>query len=127
MTRLFALVVALASVLAACASSAPQAVAPSSHGAASNACRRAASACGPSPPMYDREVLPVLAAHCFKCHAGEGAAADEHDFSKVATLQAQRLALTNEIGACAMPPSSEPPLGAEDANILLTWAACGAR
>ena len=87
----------------------------------------AAPVCGDSPPVYEADVRPILATRCFKCHAGDGVAADEHDFSHVETLRAQRAALVGEISSCAMPPSSEPPLQAREASVLLAWASCGAR
>jgi hypothetical protein len=76
------------------------------------------------PPAYSTDVRPVLERHCFKCHAGDGVAADEHDFSRLETLRAQRLALGNEVRACAMPPASEPALADGDAEVLLRWASC---
>lgn len=89
-------------------------------------CRRAATACAGTPPTYARDVRPLLEARCFHCHANGGEAADEHDFSHVETLRAQKLALVGEMEACAMPPSPAPPLPAAEAEMLLQWVACGA-
>ena len=112
--------------IAACAHTAP---APSTAPAVAttSSCRRVAPACGEAPPTYARDVRPILAARCFKCHAERGVAADDHDFSRVETLRAQHVALTNEVSACAMPPSGEPDLSDDDARVLLAWAACGER
>jgi hypothetical protein len=82
-------------------------------------------ACAATSPTYTDDVRPILEKHCFKCHAGDGVEADDHDFSRVETLRAQRRALVNEIGACAMPPSPEPPVSAPEAEVLLRWVACG--
>jgi uncharacterized membrane protein len=89
------------------------------------ACHHAPPSCAGVPPSYAQDVRPILQARCFKCHAGEGEAASEHDFSRVETLRAQKRALSNELGACAMPPAPEPPVPDEDAEVLLRWAACG--
>ncbi len=117
--RLYALLAA--SAIAACAHTAPPAgiAAPRA-----GACRREAPVCGIVAPTYAGDVRPSRARRCFKCHAGDGVAADDHDFSRVETLRAQSAALTTEVGACAMPPSSEPPLPDAEAAVLLQWAAC---
>jgi hypothetical protein len=79
------------------------------------------------PPTYARDVRPILERRCAKCHAGDGEAAAEHNFSKVDTLRAQRADLSDQIGGCAMPPRSEGELPASEARVLLAWVACGAR
>jgi cytochrome c551/c552 len=71
------------------------------------------------------DVRPILERRCLKCHAGEGAAAGEHDFSQVQTLLTQKTALASEIVTCAMPPSPEPPVADAEAEALLRWVACG--
>jgi hypothetical protein len=93
--------------------------------AKSAACHHAPPSCAGAAPSYVQDVRPILQARCFKCHAGEGEAAGEHDFSRVETLRAQRRALSNEIGACAMPPAPEPPVPDDEAEVLVRWAACG--
>jgi hypothetical protein len=94
------------------------------RGAETRVCRREVPACVGALPSYEADVRPILERHCFKCHAGDGVAADEHDFSHVETLRAQRGALVGEIRACAMPPSGEPPLPEPEAAALLRWASC---
>ena len=120
--------VLVAAAVAACAYRSPPAAA-GAHAEvhASGSCRRSPPACGGAPLTYERDVHPILAARCFKCHAGEGVAADEHDFSRADTLRAQHGALTSEVSTCAMPPSSEAPLQEQEARVLLAWAACGAK
>ena len=120
---------ALALVLAAvgaCAHEPPPAVARAPSVAKESSCHHATPACVGAAPTYAEDVRPILERRCFKCHAGDGVAADEHDFSHFETLHAQKMALANEIGACAMPPSSEPPVPDQEAEVLLRWAACGA-
>lgn len=102
----------------------PPATPPHGDRGARDLCRRDVPACSASPPTYSADVRPILERHCLKCHAGDGIAADEHDFSHVETLRAQSAALTSAIHACAMPPSSEPPLADAEAAVLLAWAAC---
>ena len=122
-------VVTLALVLATvggCAHEPPSAVARAPSAVKESSCRHTTPACVGPAPTYAEDVRPILERHCFKCHAGDGVAADEHDFSHFETLNAQKMALANEIGACAMPPSSEPPVPGREAEALLRWAACGA-
>jgi hypothetical protein len=71
-------------------------------------------------------VRPVLVRRCFGCHAGDGAAADEHDFSRLATLRAQRSSVADEVSSCSMPPPKSPELTGDEAQTLLRWVACGA-
>jgi hypothetical protein len=94
-------------------------------GAGESACHHALPSCAGPPPTYMDDVRPILERRCFKCHAGEGVAADEHDFSQVQTLRAQKVAFASEIGTCAMPPSPEPPVADAEAEALLRWVACG--
>jgi hypothetical protein len=89
-----------------------------------SACHHALPTCAGSPPTYTDDVRPILERRCFKCHAGDGVAAEEHDFSQAQTLRSQRVALASEIGSCAMPPSPEPPVADAEAELLLRWAAC---
>jgi uncharacterized membrane protein len=119
----------LAVALAACAHAAAD-LHPGGGALASatgGACHHATPSCAGAAPSYAQDVRPILQARCFKCHAGEGEAAGEHDFSRIETLRAQKRALSNEIGACAMPPTPEPPVPDEEAEVLLRWAACGGR
>jgi hypothetical protein len=93
--------------------------------AQASACHHALPSCAGPPPTYTDDVRPILERRCFKCHAGDGAAADEHDFSQVQILRAQKTALAGEIGTCSMPPSPEPPVADAEAEVLLRWVACG--
>jgi uncharacterized membrane protein len=90
-----------------------------------SACHHALPSCAGPPPTYTDDVRPILERRCFKCHAGEGAAADEHDFSQVQTLRAQKVAFASEISTCAMPPAPESPIADAEAEVMLRWVACG--
>ncbi|HEY8088741.1 MAG TPA: hypothetical protein VIF09_12870 [Polyangiaceae bacterium] len=116
--------VLVAAVAGACAHDLPPAprTAPAPK---ESSCHHASPRCAGPPPTYTADVRPILERRCFKCHAADGVAADEHDFSRVETLRAQRSAVASEIGACAMPPSSEPPVPDAEAELLLRWVACG--
>ena len=109
----------------ACAHPPSQATAPAPPHSAESMCHRAMPVCAGTTPTYANDVRPILERHCFKCHAGDGIAADEHDFSHVETLRAQKRGLASEIGACAMPPSPEAPIEEREADVLLRWVACG--
>jgi hypothetical protein len=122
-------VVALVAVLAglgvdACAHEQPSAAARAPVAAKEISCRHPMPACLGEPPRYTEDVLPILERRCFKCHAGDGAAAEEHNFSLLDTVRAQKNALASEVSSCAMPPSSESPVPDAEAEMLLRWVAC---
>jgi hypothetical protein len=71
-------------------------------------------------------VRPILEHRCFSCHAKDGEAAAEHDFSRFETLHAQRGQVATEVSACAMPPPGSPALTPDEAGVLLRWIACSA-
>jgi hypothetical protein len=110
----------------ACAHEPPAAAVRAPSQAKAGSCHHAMPACAGSPPTYADDLRPILEKHCFKCHAGDGVEADDHNFSHVETLRAQKRALANEIGQCAMPPSPEPAVSDSEAELLLRWVACGA-
>jgi hypothetical protein len=82
--------------------------------------------CEGPPPSFEAEVQPVLQRRCFACHAKDGEAADEHDFSRFSTLRAQRSSVADEVSSCSMPPPGKPQLSEDEATALLRWVACGA-
>jgi uncharacterized membrane protein len=85
-----------------------------------------AAPCTGRPPTYVTDVRPVLEGRCFTCHANDGPAAEEHDFTRVETLRAQRQQLVDDVTARAMPPKGRPQLTDAEAQTLLQWVACGA-
>ena len=90
---------------------------------ATGTCRTEAPApCAAAPPSFADDVQPILEKRCFRCHTGDGPAAEEHDFSKMDRVLGQRRAIREEIATCAMPPKA--PLAEAEANTLLRWATC---
>jgi uncharacterized membrane protein len=85
-----------------------------------------AVSCAEPRATYVADVRPLLERRCFGCHANDGVAAEDHDFSRVETLRAQRQSLTDEVAERAMPPKGQPQLTDPEAQLLLRWAACGA-
>lgn len=81
--------------------------------------------CDGTSPTYARDILPILERRCFACHAGDGPAADDHNFAQFATFHAQRRAVADEIAACAMPPAPRATVPREEADAILRWVACG--
>jgi uncharacterized membrane protein len=84
------------------------------------------ASCDGPPATYVADVRPVLERRCFSCHANGGVAAEDHDFTRVETLRAQRQSLADEVAERAMPPKGQPQLTDAEAQLLLRWAACGA-
>jgi uncharacterized membrane protein len=103
-----------------------QSSAPAAASAPAAPATPAAHCTGTQPPTYVADVRPVLERRCFTCHANDGPAAEEHDFTHIETLRAQRLQLVDEVTARAMPPKGRPQLTDGEAQTLLQWVACGA-
>jgi hypothetical protein len=76
-------------------------------------------------PGYTSDVRPVLERRCYGCHANGGPATEEHDFSRLETLRAQRSRVAQNVAARAMPPRSSTPLTDPEVETLLRWAQCG--
>ena len=87
---------------------------------------RPSEPCAGPPTTYVADVRPLIERRCLTCHAGDGVAAEDHDFSRVEALRAQRRSLTDEVTQRAMPPQGRPQLTDAEAQVLLRWAACGA-
>jgi hypothetical protein len=81
------------------------------------------SGCEAGAPSFALDVRPILERRCYRCHAGDGVAADEHDFTHLDVLHAARADVANEVASCAMPPRDS--LSADEAQTILQWAACG--
>jgi hypothetical protein len=125
------IVVALAACAAAREPAPPPVTTPRATPPASSqpaACgRQRPTGCALPSPSFVREVAPIVERRCFSCHATGGMAAEDHDFSRFATIHAQKEALLAQVGACAMPPSQAPTLEPSEADVLLRWLACGAQ
>jgi hypothetical protein len=116
----------LLGILVACAGEAARPASTAATETTQASCPRSrAAACEGPSPTYARDILPILERRCAACHAGDGPAADEHDFSRFATIHAQRDTVADEIATCAMPPRSRPPLPEDEASVILQWVACG--
>jgi hypothetical protein len=112
-------------------------------------CARVLPACAqelPAPVAFNRDVRPILAEHCFRCHGpdashrkaglrldlAEGATADLGGRRAVVPgdLDASELMarVTADDVAMRMPPESAPrPLAAREIDILKRWIQSGAR
>jgi cytochrome c553 len=99
------------------------------------------------PPDFSRDVRPILAGRCFKCHGPDAAAReaglrlDQHD-AAIAALESGERAIvpgdvehgtlltrvTTEDADQRMPPPSEgPALSPKEVDILRRWIAAGAK
>jgi uncharacterized membrane protein len=85
-----------------------------------------AHACPEAPPSYRADVVPALQAKCLSCHAGNGEAAEEHDFSTFEKVHAARQGIQRKVLARAMPPAVAPGLRESERDVLLAWLACQA-
>jgi uncharacterized membrane protein len=112
-------------VLAACAARPPPS-ASSASPTATSCSRPLPAACVGAPPTH-ADVRPILERRCFACHANDGPAAEEHDFSRLETVLAQHADIAEQVSTCSMPPPKTPPLTESEAATLLRWVACGAR
>jgi hypothetical protein len=115
-------------LLVASAACATMVGAPDSTGSSGDhaACPRTAErSCEGPPPTYSQDILPILRRRCFQCHAADGVAAEDHNFSSFTTFHAQRTTVADQVAACTMPPASQPRLTNEEADAILRWAACG--
>ena len=103
------------------------------------ACTPAAAAEPKSAPaVFERDVLPILTAHCLKCHGLEARKASL-DLRTAGLIQRggesgpaivngmpQDSPLYERIADRSMPPKGELPLGEEQIEIIRRWIASGA-
>ncbi len=82
--------------------------------------------CEQSVPSYHQTVQPIVKQFCLPCHRPGGSAGEEHDFTQLATLQAQHKSLIGQLGSCSMPPKGQPSPSSAEREKILAWAACGA-
>jgi uncharacterized membrane protein len=68
----------------------------------------------------------VLREKCFACHAGNGEAVDDHDFSTFEKVHAQRSDIEGKVRARAMPPTGRRQLTEPERRTLLAWLGCRA-
>jgi Protein of unknown function (DUF1553)/Protein of unknown function (DUF1549)/Planctomycete cytochrome C len=101
-----------------------------------NPCSRAAFAAG--GPDFAKDVLPVLAAKCLKCHGADdpqgnldlrskaGMLAGGDSGPAIVAKDTAKSLLLQRITAGEMPPKESPPLTAEEAALLKVWIEAGA-
>ncbi|MEX2173156.1 MAG: PSD1 and planctomycete cytochrome C domain-containing protein [Pirellulaceae bacterium] len=107
---------------------------------------RAGQAATADSPDFNREVRPILSAHCFKCHGpddktreaglrldGRDGAIAALDSGSVAVVPGKpdqselvRRVLSDDEGEVMPPPATNKPLSATQKNILRRWIAAGA-
>ena len=88
---------------------------------------------GAAPPDFDRQIAPLLAAHCLDCHGGPGPKGDL-DLSRKAGVVGEggsvvpgkpgESTLWERVAADEMPPKK--PLSAADKALLKEWIEAGA-
>jgi hypothetical protein len=89
-------------------------------------CVRSLPTCPSDPtaiPSYAQTVKAILQQRCVYCHHAGSALARE-DFSTQAGIHADFGTAIDQVYACIMPPSTEPPVPPADKTALLTWLVC---
>jgi hypothetical protein len=81
----------------------------------------------PSPvPSYKSDIVPIIEASCFPCHATGGVDATKFDFSTYGGVVASKSAVLDQTYGCAMPPAGFTPMPDAARAELLGWLVCGA-
>ena len=70
----------------------------------------------------DAAVASIVEKRCAPCHAAGGEAGDDHDFSKVETLRAQRGLVGAKVEAGVMPPAGAPRPTDDEVRAIVAWA-----
>jgi hypothetical protein len=70
----------------------------------------------------DQAVAAIVEKRCTPCHTAGGEAADDHDFSKIETLRAQRSLVGAKVEAGVMPPSGAPRPTDDEVRAIVAWA-----
>jgi hypothetical protein len=86
-------------------------------------CPSAPSACSKPAPSYSKVIVPILEQSCIPCHGPKGIAG--HSEATYAEVYAQEEPILSVVAGCTMPPSTYPPLSAEQREALLDWLICG--
>lgn len=87
---------------------------------------RASSAADADAAAFERDVRPLLAAHCDACHSGDGAEAgvtlDDRRFETAKTTdRALWIRVKRQIEGGVMPPADAPPLDEGARKRILAW------
>jgi len=92
----------------------------------------------PAEPQFERDVLPILNAHCLKCHGLEGRQAELDLRTRGMVLRGgssgpavivgdlQQSLLWQRVRDRSMPPEGELPLTDEQIEVIRRWIAAGA-
>jgi len=85
----------------------------------------------PNPaPTFSADVSPLIQKHCAGCHSADGEEPNRplinYD-SITGSMDATARMVETQLVACAMPPSNQPPLTAEERQAILGWIVCGAK
>jgi uncharacterized membrane protein len=85
----------------------------------------------PSPaPTFSADVSPLIQKHCAGCHSADGEEPKplliNYD-SITGSMDATARMVETQLVSCAMPPSDQPPLTAEERQTILGWIICGAK
>jgi len=89
---------------------------------ASEPAAQANARCSGSAPDYESAVAPVVRRYCLECHDPGGSAGEEHDFTKIEVLRAQRKRVERALLAKAMPPKGAPQPSDGERALLTRWA-----
>ncbi len=82
-------------------------------------------ACPAPPPSWSGAVSGIVGARCATCHAPGGLAA-EKPLTSYTEVFPRRSAVLNQVYACLMPMTPDPPLSTDERQALLGWLVCGA-
>lgn len=98
-------------------------------GSSSTEVQRSSSAtnvtCSGPAPSYRTEVAPLFKQYCVKCHSPDGSAGDEHDFTRLEVLNAQRRRVKAVLEGSAMPPRGLPQPADSERALMIRWACSG--
>lgn len=80
----------------------------------------------PTPaPSYDADVAPIVAKHCFPCHA-PGGEEEQRPLDTYEHVYARRSSVLTQVYSCSMPPSGQAVPSSAERAVLLAWLVCGA-
>lgn len=83
------------------------------------------SGCPDTAPSYEKEIAPLLDAHCGGCHYS-GNKNSKQVLETYDDVHASVSVIEKEVYRCEMPPAGEPLLGEPERSALLQWLVCGA-
>jgi hypothetical protein len=93
-------------------------------GDAGTVCPNAPTSCSKPIPSYGAVIEPILQQNCVPCHGPTGSAG--YSEATYELVEKQKEPILSFVSNCMMPPSSYPPLTAEQRDALLDWLVCEA-